>query len=77
MNITFEIANETIMGVAQICNESVVREITDVILVEAWKQVATWAFIKTLFATTVFALGWFGAGWWKRKAVIIKEGTKQ
>lgn len=67
MNITFEIANETILGLAQICNETVVREITDVILYEAWKQIATWALIKTLFATFVFALGWFAAGWHKRK----------
>ncbi|MHA1972800.1 MAG: hypothetical protein ACTSW1_07400 [Candidatus Hodarchaeales archaeon] len=72
MNITFEIANETIMQALQICeacNTTFLEQIKQEILNTAFYQAKLMTGVAMLVSVIMFAVGWFLAGWYKRRSV--------
>lgn len=67
MNITFEIANETILAFTEVCNMTFLEQVkTEVIREIYFHTVVTssWLFV---FAVASFIGGWLLAGWNSRR----------
>lgn len=67
MNFTFEIADETIKEIIQVCNESVLRQAGQEIIRELQLYSAiTGVFVCALIVLSIVA-GWFLCGWMLKK----------
>ncbi|MEE9364840.1 MAG: hypothetical protein V3U92_19745 [Cellulophaga sp.] len=74
MNISFEIANETLIGLnqtmqefMQICNAGAWEEIKSQIIHEIWKHAIIANLSTIAISVIMLGLGWFLAGWYFRK----------
>lgn len=71
MNITVEIANETIMSIAEVCsvcNATLWKQVEASIVTGAIHKAYIFLTVAGVVAVTLLIFGWFLAGWHMRKA---------